>query len=202
MCICGCKQVQRPWGYSGVARKHLQAIETHRTCRTTTTIMPELPQELIDRIIDHVDDTTSLKACSLVCSQWSPRSRKHLFVQVEFTPQKRPGTLVRLHTPRTAGAILPRSISVPIRGPFLGSVRLFVTLASLISPLRCRVPFPVLFCPSGLGDFRMALVYRPRIVDFPFRWLFPRECDNFDTGGHHCSSFNPHDVPQPLPTSL
>jgi len=50
--------------------------------------MPGLPQELIDRIIDHVRDRTSLKACSLVCSRWSPRSRKHLFVQVEFASQR------------------------------------------------------------------------------------------------------------------
>ena len=47
--------------------------------------MPGLPQELIDRIIDHIDDRKSLKACSLVCSRWSPRSRRYLFVRVEFT---------------------------------------------------------------------------------------------------------------------
>jgi len=47
--------------------------------------MSGLPQELIDHIIDHVDDRDSLKACSLVCRQWSARSRKHLFVEVDFT---------------------------------------------------------------------------------------------------------------------
>jgi len=46
--------------------------------------MSRLPQELIDRIIDYVYDRISLRACSLVCSRWSPRSRKHLFAQVEF----------------------------------------------------------------------------------------------------------------------
>ena len=46
--------------------------------------MPVLPQELIDHIIDYVGDRDSLRACSLVCSQWSARSRKHLFVQVYF----------------------------------------------------------------------------------------------------------------------
>jgi len=60
------------------------AIGTSRTCWTATTIMSRLPQELIDRIIDHVDDRTNLRACSLVCSRWSHRSRKHLFAQVEF----------------------------------------------------------------------------------------------------------------------
>jgi len=46
--------------------------------------MSKLPQELVDRIIDQVHDRKSLKACCLVCSQWSVRSRKHLFARVEF----------------------------------------------------------------------------------------------------------------------
>jgi len=46
--------------------------------------MSELPQELIDHIINHVDDRDSLNACSLVCRQWSARSRKHLFVEIDF----------------------------------------------------------------------------------------------------------------------
>jgi len=62
----------------------VDAIESSRTCWTATTIMSGLPQELIDRIIDHVDDRISLRACSLVSSRWSPRSRKHLFAQVEL----------------------------------------------------------------------------------------------------------------------
>jgi len=62
----------------------VDAIESSRTCWTATTIMSGLPQELIDRIIDHVDDGISLRACSLVSSRWSPRSRKHLFAQVEL----------------------------------------------------------------------------------------------------------------------
>ena len=47
--------------------------------------MSELPQELIDHIIDYVDDRKSLEACSLVSSQWSARSQKHLFVRVDFS---------------------------------------------------------------------------------------------------------------------
>jgi len=50
--------------------------------------MFRLPQELIDRTIYHVDDRTSLEACSLVCSRWYPRSRKHLFAQVEFASKR------------------------------------------------------------------------------------------------------------------
>jgi len=50
--------------------------------------MSRLPQELIDRTIDDIDDRTSLEACSLVCSRWSPRSRKHLFTQVKFASRR------------------------------------------------------------------------------------------------------------------
>jgi len=49
--------------------------------------MPELPQELIDAIIDHVYDRRTLKACSLVCSKWSTRSRKYLFARVELSSE-------------------------------------------------------------------------------------------------------------------
>jgi len=51
--------------------------------------MPSLPQELIDDIIDHVDSWSErpLQSCSLVCSQWSTRSRKRLFEQVELSSQ-------------------------------------------------------------------------------------------------------------------
>ena len=39
-----------------------------------------LPVELTDGIIDYlVDDRLSLRATSLVCRAWCPRSRRHLF---------------------------------------------------------------------------------------------------------------------------
>ncbi|KAK0240775.1 hypothetical protein EDD85DRAFT_378419 [Armillaria nabsnona] len=42
------------------------------------------PQELIDEIIDYLYDSPSaLKACSLVCRQFYPRTRVHLFRQVD-----------------------------------------------------------------------------------------------------------------------
>ncbi|KAF7365543.1 hypothetical protein MVEN_00427600 [Mycena venus] len=43
----------------------------------------QLPQELIEVIIDHLaDDSTSLKACSLVCRAWVCRSRRHLYKHI------------------------------------------------------------------------------------------------------------------------
>ncbi|KAJ7106438.1 hypothetical protein C8R43DRAFT_963406 [Mycena crocata] len=49
----------------------------HFTC-------PELSPELIDRVIDHLSDLSSVKTCGLVCRQWFPRSRFHLFSKVKL----------------------------------------------------------------------------------------------------------------------
>ncbi|KAK7690551.1 hypothetical protein QCA50_005649 [Cerrena zonata] len=47
---------------------------------TQTDINSKLPPETVDRIIDHLfDDKPSLAACSLVCKQWEPAARFHLF---------------------------------------------------------------------------------------------------------------------------
>ena len=52
------------------------------TCRSTST-MPDLPQELIDKIIDEVAQqgplTRTLYTCSLVQKRWVKRCRSHLF---------------------------------------------------------------------------------------------------------------------------
>ena len=43
----------------------------------------DLPFELTDTILDHLrHDRSSLRACSLVCSEWLNRSRRHLFRSV------------------------------------------------------------------------------------------------------------------------
>ncbi|KAJ7343721.1 hypothetical protein DFH08DRAFT_701948, partial [Mycena albidolilacea] len=42
-----------------------------------------LPPELTDRIIDFLwDHQLDLRACSLVCSQWLPASRFHIFESI------------------------------------------------------------------------------------------------------------------------
>ena len=48
----------------------------------------ELPQELIDEIIDHIDpcdDKRSLRNCSLVARSWRFASQKSLFKVVEIS---------------------------------------------------------------------------------------------------------------------
>ncbi|KAJ6501779.1 hypothetical protein DFH09DRAFT_298370 [Mycena vulgaris] len=47
--------------------------------------MPQLPQELVDRFIDDLgSDRAALKTCGLVCREWAPRSRFHLFSEVKL----------------------------------------------------------------------------------------------------------------------
>jgi len=46
----------------------------------------DLPQELLDAIIDHLhNDESSLYACSLVCSSWTSPSQYHLFSKIRIT---------------------------------------------------------------------------------------------------------------------
>ncbi|KAJ7466403.1 hypothetical protein FB451DRAFT_1402155 [Mycena latifolia] len=46
--------------------------------------MRQFPQELVDLVIDDAaaPDTTDIGTCGLVCRQWLPRSRRHLFSDI------------------------------------------------------------------------------------------------------------------------
>ncbi|KAJ7721115.1 hypothetical protein B0H16DRAFT_1603218 [Mycena metata] len=44
--------------------------------------VPQVPQEIIDHIVDNIEDMASLKACSLVCWAFVPASRTHIFREV------------------------------------------------------------------------------------------------------------------------
>jgi len=51
----------------------------------TTMSSPRLPAELLDHIVDHLHDTEdALRNCCLVSKSWIPRTRKHLFAEVQF----------------------------------------------------------------------------------------------------------------------
>ncbi|KAJ6585693.1 hypothetical protein B0H19DRAFT_854687, partial [Mycena capillaripes] len=46
-----------------------------------------MPPELTDRIIDFLwDSQLDLRACSMVCRQWLPSSRHHLFESITVRP--------------------------------------------------------------------------------------------------------------------
>jgi len=42
----------------------------------------QIPQELVDEVIDNLDNPRDLRACSLVSSEWVDRSRRRLFAHV------------------------------------------------------------------------------------------------------------------------
>ena len=48
-------------------------------------MLPYLPSEILDLIVDHLyDNPTTLKACALASKSWIPRTRRHLFAHIEF----------------------------------------------------------------------------------------------------------------------
>ncbi|KAJ6555203.1 hypothetical protein DFH09DRAFT_1318388 [Mycena vulgaris] len=46
--------------------------------------VPQVPQEIIDAIVDNVEDVATFKACSLVCWAFVPASRTHIFRAVSL----------------------------------------------------------------------------------------------------------------------
>ncbi|KAJ7474755.1 hypothetical protein FB451DRAFT_1246524 [Mycena latifolia] len=62
--------------------------------------VPQVPQEIIDAIVDNVEDVATFKACSLVCWAFVPASRTHIFRAVSLdmlndAPQKIYAMLLR-----------------------------------------------------------------------------------------------------------
>lgn len=57
-------------------------------------MLPALPQELLDTIIDFLyDDQPALFSCSLVCHAWVPATRYHLFQQSAFIYSLKSGSV-------------------------------------------------------------------------------------------------------------
>ncbi|KAK0454380.1 hypothetical protein EV421DRAFT_1756547, partial [Armillaria borealis] len=52
---------------------------------TPTDEFPQLPQELVNTVIDHLsDDTPSLRSCSMVNSTWTEHAQKKIFHKQRF----------------------------------------------------------------------------------------------------------------------
>ena len=59
--------------------------------RRKSTMSSSFPPEILDLIVDHLhDDPTTLRACCLASQSWIPRTRAHLFANVEFRPISSP----------------------------------------------------------------------------------------------------------------
>ena len=57
---------------------------------TMTMSNPPIPPEILDHIVDDsYDESDALRNCCLVAKSWVPRTRKHLFADIEFYLPKR-----------------------------------------------------------------------------------------------------------------
>ena len=143
--VVRCRGKSRPVPGSAAGRPYtiyLRGDRDGQSPSTTTTIMPRLPQELIDHITDYIHpwDTRTLIACSLVCTQWSVRNRKHLFMQVELCSQ---GDLERWRAHIRPGPSGPSS--------FVEDLSLLDSSISMSSPWQ-RHPHVPLIQPSTLSN--------------------------------------------------
>ena len=62
------------------------AIDRYRSPLTKTTMpTPSFPPEILDCIVDFLhNEPETLKECCLVAKSWIPRTRKHLFADIQF----------------------------------------------------------------------------------------------------------------------
>ena len=64
--------------------------ETIIPVKTKTVVLPRIPQEIIDEILDHLaadSDLRSLRSCVLVSRSWVPSCRQHLFRAILFNSE-------------------------------------------------------------------------------------------------------------------
>ncbi|KAI0716381.1 hypothetical protein C8Q76DRAFT_405448 [Earliella scabrosa] len=60
------------------------------------TLRNELPTEIVDVVVSHIDDRPTLYSCSLTCRRWLPASRFHLFRNLSITSRTNYDILVRV----------------------------------------------------------------------------------------------------------
>ncbi|KAJ2933523.1 hypothetical protein H1R20_g3559, partial [Candolleomyces eurysporus] len=91
------------------------------SCKSPTSFI--LPQELIDRIIDSVeeDDPLDLQSLGLVSSSWYRRTRYHLFRKVELSDGDAQGRCVQLESLLQSNSVLAKYIKVLYVGAQLKS---------------------------------------------------------------------------------
>ena len=82
----------------------------------TETVIPRIPQEIIDEILDHLAaDLTSLRSCALVSKSWLPSCRRHLF-HTTFFNSETAKWFETLQEPEDSPARHVRDLRFSIRG--------------------------------------------------------------------------------------
>lgn len=150
----------------------------------TTTTMPELPQEIIDHIVSRISDRDTLKARSLVYSQWSAHASGTLFRGSEPLARPRSSGIV--------GAILTRQRSASDQ-LYPHHNTLNRTAAPAIDAFRRHFSSPVLSRTLGVGYSGMdtPMIQTPLTLHFRSS---PQKCDPFYIGVYLCPSINLRDV--------
>jgi len=75
---------------------------------------PYLPPEILDYIVDFLhDDPDALERCCLTSKSWIPRTRKHLFAEVDLWHEDRLGSWKKMFSdPSTSPAHFVRSLRI------------------------------------------------------------------------------------------
>ena len=90
------------------------------SAKTNAIIIPRIPQEIIDEILDHLaadpSELISLRSCSLVSKSWVPSCQRHLFYAVSFTSRYMDKWLKTFLAPEESPAHYVRDLFVWIGG--------------------------------------------------------------------------------------
>ena len=96
--------------------------------KTRTVIIPGVPQEIVDEILDHLATDSSfraLRACALVSKSWVPSCRRHLFYTARFTSRDMDRWLKSFPAPEESPAHHVRELRVRIVGDHCVPERFF-----------------------------------------------------------------------------
>ena len=86
-----------PWGWLALKLGNWRRGGRLYPSIKTAMSEPRLPQEIIDYIVDLLrNERGTLSQCCLVSKSWIPRTRKHLFGEINFTSPTDPEEWMRM----------------------------------------------------------------------------------------------------------
>jgi hypothetical protein len=91
--------------------------------------MTRLPAELTDRVIDFLhSDELALETCSLVCKNWVPASRYHLFQNLYLNPSRVQPFVELLNSPTSTILKHVLTVDISLSDGLLPGARVFETI--------------------------------------------------------------------------
>ncbi|KAK0470943.1 hypothetical protein IW261DRAFT_920405 [Armillaria novae-zelandiae] len=114
-----------------------------------TPLMPSVPPEIIDEIIDYLsDDRRALVACSTVCRLFYPRTRQHIFRTIHFTKRHRHPVARFVNIVNAS----PHLLSCVIDMKFHRSGTAFLSLVPLLPSMVNLTSLKLAFISFSSGD--------------------------------------------------